>query len=412
MRVLWLSGNPSLYTEKAIGYGGGGWIEALEKEFSKYPEIELGISFLHQDDCFKKIVGSTTYYPIKLYKTKLEKLKHFLFYEMYDEIEIRKILKIIDDFKPDLIHIWGTEISFGLVSKYTKIPTVIHLQGILNPCFNSFLIPALSMFSFIFKFGEGGFKSILNFQSIRFWKHNMKRELDIFRSNQNFIGRTNWDKNISRLLAPNSNYFHCGELLRFPFYHAHEWKQLNKKVIIITSVLSNVSYKGIDVILKSAKILKMYKDLEFKWNIFGVSKSRFFEKFTNINAVDVDVEFKGVVGADKLICELLESDVFIHPSYVDNSPNCVCEAQILGVPVISSNIGGISSLIDNNLTGILVPANDPFYLASQIVWLKKNKEIAKKMGKNGRIEALKRHNVDTIIYDLLNVYKKVNKKGK
>lgn len=411
MRILWLSGNASLYTERTKGYNSGGWIGALEREISKYPEIELGICFLHHDDCFKKVIDKTTYYPVKLYNTKLEKIHHNLFYEKYDQIEITKLLKVIDDFNPDVIHVWGTEISFGLISKYTQIPTVIHLQGILNPVYNALFIPALSKEYFLKHAGRGIFKNIFNIQFIRIWKHNMKRELEIFKICQNFIGRTDWDKNISQLLAPDSSYYYCGELLRSHFYQTNAWQPHQRQKLIVTSVLSNPPYKGIDVILKCANILKQYGNIDFEWNIFGVIENRFAEKLTGIQANEVKVLYKGIASAESLINELLESDVFVHSSYIDNSSNSVCEAQTVGIPVISTNVGGISSLIINNETGILVPANDPYYLASQILGLFKDKKNAKKIGANGRIEALKRHNNITIINDLINVYAKVQNKN-
>ena len=52
---------------------------------------------------------------------------------------LERFKRIIEDFDPDIIHVWGSEAQFGLVWKITDIPVILHLQGIINPYFNAFL---------------------------------------------------------------------------------------------------------------------------------------------------------------------------------------------------------------------------------------------------------------------------------
>jgi len=134
MRVLWFTNTNSLYKKSDTSYNGGGWIESLEQIISKTDDVELAVGFFYVDKYFKVKQGETTYYPISIYNSKIKKVLHNLFYSKYDKIEIDYYLKIIEDFKPDIIHIFGSEQSFGLITTETKIPVVIHLQGILNPC--------------------------------------------------------------------------------------------------------------------------------------------------------------------------------------------------------------------------------------------------------------------------------------
>lgn len=405
MKILWLCGNPSLYVSQVNGYGGGGWIGALESMINKQENIELGVSFVYPDNCFKKKIGKTTYYPLNLYGTKFSKIKHNLLYEKYDEIEILKIIAVIKDFKPEIIHVWGTEISFGLISKFTTIPTIIHIQGILNPIFNALYIPGINRNDYVKNNGKGFFKVILNNHILKMWKHNTKRELEIFKINKYFLGRTNWDKNISSILAKELSYFHSDEILRLPFYKTRLWQPHNREKMILTSVLSNPSYKGIDLVLKCAKILKENIKIEFEWHIIGVNESNFAQKFTKIKSSDVNVIHKGILSAEKVIENLINSDLFIHTSYIDNSPNSVCEAQIIGIPVISTNVGGITSLIQDNISGLLVPSNDPYYLVSKIVDTYKDKDKSISLGKKAHEIALERHDQNKIVDSLKEVYR-------
>jgi glycosyltransferase involved in cell wall biosynthesis len=409
MKILWLSGNTSLYSNRTKDYNSGGWIGALERKISNHCDVELAVSFIFNDDCFKKKIGKTIYYPLDLYNSKIKKLRHNLFYEKSDEIEMQALLKVIKDFEPDLIHVWGTEISFGLISKYTSIPVVIHLQGLLNPVFNALFIPGVSENYFLNETGSRFFKKFFNFQTLRFWKHNSNREVDILENCKSLIGRTNWDKQISLLLAPKAKYHYCSELLRPSFFEANKWQSHQRNKVTMVSVLSNPAYKGIDLILKCANVLKNFTKIEFEWNIYGVNNCHFAEKLTGIKSKNVNVNLKGVANAEELISSLLISDIFVHPSYIDNSPNSVCEAQILGMPIIATNVGGVSSLIENDVTGILISANDPWILAAKIVEMKDNPELGNKLGRNGREAATQRHNSIKIVSNLVSIYQEIIK---
>lgn len=99
---------------------------------------------------------------------------------------------------------------------------------------------------------------------------------------------------------------------------------------------------------------------------------------------------------------------YIHP-YIENSSNTICKMQLLGCLVISTDVGGTSSLIKNRENGILVPANDPYSIACQIVEIFKNKDKSIKIGKNERLTAIKRHDPNRIIRDLMTTICSISK---
>ena len=78
--------------------------------------------------------------------------------------------------------------------------------------------------------------------------------------------------------------------------------------------------------------------------------------------------------------------------------------QIIGIPFILTNVGGISSLIENEETGLLIPANDPYTLVARIMEIKTNKEKAIRLGENARSKAILRHDKEKITNDLLKAY--------
>jgi glycosyltransferase involved in cell wall biosynthesis len=103
----------------------------------------------------------------------------------------------------------------------------------------------------------------------------------------------------------------------------------------------------------------------------------------------------------------LNSDLYIGTSHIENSPNSLCEALLVGVPCIATDAGGTSSLIDDGVDGILIQDGDPYSMAGAIIEIKNNYEQAIEFAGKGRERALKRHNIEKISNDLLAIYKTI-----
>ena len=82
-------------------------------------------------------------------------------------------------------------------------------------------------------------------------------------------------------------------------------------------------------------------------------------------------------------------DIFINTTNFDNTPVSVMEAMALGLPVISTNVGGLPFLIDNQKTGVLVPPNDAELFVDEIIELLNHPENAKRLAENARKEVEK-----------------------
>lgn len=111
---------------------------------------------------------------------------------------------------------------------------------------------------------------------------------------------------------------------------------------------------------------------------------------------------------DTLVNELCSSTCYVHSSYIDNSPNSLCEAQYLGVPAIATNVGGISSLVEDGKTGLLFPANDPYTLAAIIKHtVTDNHAKMQYLSENEKSIAIARHNPQKISDNLLLIYQSI-----
>jgi glycosyltransferase involved in cell wall biosynthesis len=77
-------------------------------------------------------------------------------------------------------------------------------------------------------------------------------------------------------------------------------------------------------------------------------------------------------------------DIFLNTTNFDNMPVSVTEAMALGLPVISTNVGGVPYLIDHQQDGILVPPDDAEAFVAQIIALRKNPEGVQALTKKAR----------------------------
>lgn len=406
-----------LHEGKGTGnYGGSGWIGALQQLFiDARSEHTLALAFVSATEKEKTKKNGIIYYPIyEKPESGIRKLcRYYGGYKSWDrEHLVPQIKEVISDFHPDVIHLFGLENQLATILGRTAIPTVVHLQGLLGPVANAFYPNGFNHSSFIWPptkrewLYRNGFlyeKKKLDLRS--------RQEQKLFKEARFFMGRTDWDFHVSQLMSKESMYYKVNEALRQPFYeNAGKWRPNDGKMTI-TSTISETLYKGLDLILKTALILKRETTIDFEWNVTGVKADSNFRKFiehnVGIKGADVNVRYCGIMNAQQLVGHSLKSNVYVHPSYIDNSPNSVCEAQLLGLPVIATHVGGVSSLMEHKKSGILVPANEPHETAFWIMQFHNNPDMAKELGRNGYELAKARHAPEQIIKDLFNAYKDI-----
>lgn len=412
MRVLWFSINSACYSSKlTASYNGGGWISSLEKIVKKHSDIQLGIAFEYDSSKFKDTIDGVDYYPINVCCNRKEKYRKEFTIAFEEKLIIPKCLKIIDDFKPDIIQCFGAEWCFGLVANYTNIPVIIHMQGSMPSYHNVLYPPRYSRWSKIsYDFLHFDIKNIIrSLYGEKKSRQRKEREIRILNSNHYFFGRTDWDRAIVELFSPNSKYFVCNEALRDAFIYTTEyWRPKDKDEIIICTIGSGGLWKGLDVILKTANCLKQYTDLKFKWILIGgIQNKGYIEWMEKLSFTDNCIEFAGILNDIQVKDRLLTSDMYVHPAYIDNSPNALCEAMLLGVPCIASYVGGIPSIVQNEKSGLLVPVNEPYYLAEKIYRLAKDKMLQKKLSAYAMNIAKERHSPKHIEKDLITAYQTV-----
>lgn len=403
MRVLWFSITPSLYSDQLAG----GWVASLEQIIrDNCPEVDLGISFELKDPNFKVVKNGVTYYPICRERSLKEKIFWRLDPRNIWDILRPQALKVIDDYKPDVIHCFGSEWPFGLIVKDVDIPVVIHMQGFNNiyRLSATYTYHSFDLYKY-YKFNP--FKIIQHiFQEYKSQLSD-RIESEIMACNKNFMGRTEWDKNIVKYFSPNANYYYCPEAIRPVIKNAKKsWAYKERSKMKLITISSASALKGNGLIMQTARILKDKFNFDFEWRVAG-NRTTFdkYESMSGYKHEDYNITLLGYIDADTIVNELCDADAYVHTAIIDNSPNSLCEAQLLGCPVISTNVGGIPQLVDDGESGILYPYNEPYALAFHIMNLYQNKKKLEYLSKNEITQSHARHDEKVVADTLLEIYK-------
>lgn len=411
MKVLWFTNTPCLASDflKTNTYGGG-WLKSLQKSIFNVKEVELSISFLLGDKMESFDIDQCIYYPIyvKAQKNKFHRLLN-RYYNNENKTQntvISQMIKIIQNVNPDIIHVHGTEECFGLIHNYTTIPVVISLQGIISP-YTDFYYSGINPVDAAK--GESLLdKILLKSQEFKFnsFNHKKQREKYILKNSKFIIGRTEWDERVSSILAPDAKYFTNNEIIRDVFYR-NTWDKKRGDNFKIVTTTSDSLYKGFELIVQTCMKLKELNRFDFQWFVIGLSEDsnivKIVNKIFNVDFEKTNIVFLGKQNDEDLIKVLLDSDLYCQVSHIENSPNSLCEAMLLGMPIISTYAGGTSSLI-SDLEGYIVQSGDSYAYAGTIWDCVKNYEKALYYASRAKAKARIRHNAAIIVNDLMKIY--------
>ncbi|MGB7201869.1 MAG: glycosyltransferase family 4 protein [Pyrinomonadaceae bacterium] len=96
------------------------------------------------------------------------------------------------------------------------------------------------------------------------------------------------------------------------------------------------------------------------------------------------VRFPGFLDEDAKIREFSGADIYMNTNRIDNMPVSVVEACAMGLPVVATDVGGLSRLIDHGENGLLVGDDDPNEMADAIMTLLRDPDLTERLSRNGR----------------------------
>ena len=172
---------------------------------------------------------------------------------------------------------------------------------------------------------------------------------------------------------------HCG--VDPAIYQKREHSETGKRLLFVGRL---ASVKGLPVLIDVMNSL-VIKYPYLVLTIVGDGPDRkLLEEQTNRLGLKNNIHFTGPVSQAEVANNLANTDVFVLPSFAEGVPVVLMEAMASGVPVVATQIAGISELVEEGISGYLVPPGDQQLLADRISNLLSNSELRKQMGQSGR----------------------------
>lgn len=407
MRVFWTTNTFSSEVSKifnARSLHPVSWVDAMSERLAAEQDIELAIA------C-----------PSKLKDVKKSNNKNIIYYYVPDNITCWR--KVIEDFRPEIIHAYGTEHShnLNLIQSCTDIPIVISLQGILY-AYERFYYAGLD-FSEMIRYTpirdlfrpSGFFTGRLDF------KNRSKNEILQLKRVKYVEGRSNWDRVQAININPKLHYYSCPRMLRKVFYECNAWdiSQIDRHTIFVTQ--GSYPIKGLHFAFEAVSVLKeKYSDVRLVVTGQNLFRSRnFIEKVKTpgyqrylidlahkLDIVD-RIQFTGYMDATAVSEMLRKAHVSLLPSAIENAPNSIAEAMIVGTPCVASFVGGNMDMISDGVNGMLYCYNEPLILADKISKIFEDDDLAKSISENARDTAMNRHNPNKLVNNLLSIYRSI-----
>lgn len=416
MKILWIT---NILFPEAISFlttgkelkSSGGWLLGAANILVKQNDIELTVATVSTlVTKLEFIKGHTINYYVIPYGKGND--KYNLDYEKY-WIEIRKHLS------PDIVHIHGSEFSHGLayVNACGSDNVVLSIQGLK------------SVYSPYYHYGISDKEVMKHITLHDILSRSMFKEKKMFCLSgilekklickiNHIIGRTSWDRAHTWAINPDASYYFCNETLRDEFYDGSRWnyEKCNKHSIFLSQ--AGYAIKGLHQMLKALPlILRHYPDtciriagqsLMREKGISGLKHYSGYKKYIN-NLIkkyhlENNILFTGSLSAEQMKQEYLKANVFVCPSSIENSPNSLGEAQLLGVPCISSYIGGAMDMMVGNECN-LYRFEEIEMLAYKVCEIFSNKENQINMSS----VAKERHSREKNCLQLIKIYKTIIK---
>jgi len=180
---------------------------------------------------------------------------------------------------------------------------------------------------------------------------------------------------------------------------------------LIVSVGRLVWEKGYEYAVEAAALLKA-RGRAFHLTLIGEGPMRAPLHFLiRHRKLQNEVTLAGALGPEKVREHLSRATLLLCSSVSEGMPTMLMEAQAAGLPIITTNVGGVPECVEDGITAFCVPPYDARALAEKIEFLMDNSELARKMGEAGRERARRLFRVEREIDDWIEICQDVIRKG-
>lgn len=388
----------------------GGWLSGLSDQIIEKTDISLSVLFPNKEGM---ITG------------EVERLKYSGFSPSQNKIKTFK--EYIKKYRPDVIHIFGTEYlhSFTMIKACEELcmldRTIVSIQGLKSIYSKHYYcnLPVNIIHS-------NTFHDIVRKSNIYHGKRNFEKsgiyEIQTLKIAKNVSGRTEWDYAVAKQINPSIKYYICNETLRQSFYGV-KWNldKVERHSIFVSQ--SNYPIKGFHLMIDALNlIINKYPDiklyttgksplgLSINEKLRQSSYHAYLGKLIKKHDLAGQVVFLGELNEIEMRDRFLRTHVFVCCSSIENSPNSVGEAMLLGVPTVSSDVGGVKDMIKDEVDGFLYPYDETYMLAHYIDKVFSDDRLAEEISENSQKHAEITHSREKILSRTIEIYETVRGK--
>ena len=386
MRILWLAPYPH-----PLETGGHPvpWVGALADLLQRQPNVELTV--LNWTHRIAEPIDEFERDGLRFIYLKTPSVRQDILGLYRRRIAIVRAYLQAHCHEYDLLHLHGSELQLPAMTAGLPVPQLLSVQGVVSEYAK--LVP--------------GLVSLLKV----LWTLAGYYERRYLPAIHHFSCRTHWDQAVTARLSPGCTIHHNWEALRPEFFAAAG------RPAPASTARPQALFVGGNQVMKGFKEMlvafdEIRRTVDMQLVIVG--------RLTPDDVADVARRYGlARIGPDSVACRpfqdaaglaalLRESFCLLHPSYIDNSPNSVCEAQLVGLPVVASAVGGVGSLITEGETGLLCTL-DPATLARQVLRLCHDPALHRRIAWQAQALARERHHPNTILQRTLAIYQAVRR---
>jgi glycosyltransferase involved in cell wall biosynthesis len=381
MKILWLAPYPHPLDVQAHPVP---WIGALADQLRRAPDLELTI--LHwtnkittKTDDFKR--DGIQYIYLQMPSVRADILTLYQWRIAIVRTWLRRHAAGYD-----LLHLHGSELQLPTMTAGLPQPQLLSVQGLVSQ-YQPFVPSWRSWLKVLWTLA--GYYERRYLPSIHY-----------------FTCRTHWDQALVRQLSPGCTVYHNWEVIRPEFFCPPTLAAPATGRPQLVFVGGTQVMKGFRELLAAFDLIRQQVDAVLI--ITGVARPA--EVWHAVRQADLqhigsaDIECRPLLTARELTQLYSESVALLHPSYVDNSPNSVCEAQVAGLPVVATDVGGVRSLVEDEVTGLLCTLA-PGSIAAQALRLLCDPALRQRLATQATAVARTRHDPAVIVARTLEIYR-------
>ncbi|WP_414585827.1 glycosyltransferase [Scytonema sp. PCC 10023] len=174
-----------------------------------------------------------------------------------------------------------------------------------------------------------------------------------------------------------------------------------------------VEKKGIEYAIRAvAKVARLHQNIQYNIIGDGHLKEQLQQVISELNVAD-QVKLLGWKNQKEIIEILDKAHLFIAPSVTaedgnqDAPVNTLKEAMAMGLPVIGTLHGGIPELVEDGISGFLVPERDVDAIAEKVDYFIEHPEVWEQMGRSGRVYVEEHYDINRLNDELVEIYQQL-----